>query len=138
MRSVFVDTNFWLAVSLPQDQWNRSAETAAEELGAVQFVTSDEVLVEFLNSLSRGPESRRIAAAAVRRILTDPNTLVIAQTRASFLDGLALYEHRLDKEYSLTDCISMEIMRSQGLAEILTHDRHFAQEGFKVLLEAEE
>lgn len=39
-----------------------------------------------------------------------------------------------DKGYSLTDCISMNVMRAQGMAEVLTHDGHFAQEGFTILL----
>jgi predicted nucleic acid-binding protein len=48
--------------------------------------------------------------------------------------GLKLYESRLDKGYSLTDCISMSVMRDRNLTEMLTHDRHFAQEGFIILL----
>jgi len=55
---------------------------------------------------------------------------VVAQSHESFLAGLALYERRPDKEYSLVDCISMNVMRLRGIWEILTHDRHFSQEGF--------
>ncbi len=39
----------------------------------------------------------------------------------------------LDKGYSLTDCISMQTMKSFSITEVLTHDKHFAQEGFTVL-----
>jgi predicted nucleic acid-binding protein len=49
------------------------------------------------------------------------------------LDGLELYRARPDKAYSLTDCMSMLIMRREGITEILTHDRHFEQEGFRSL-----
>ena len=45
-----------------------------------------------------------------------------------------LYQARPDKQYSLTDCISMQAMRTEGLTEILTHDGHFTQEGFTILL----
>jgi hypothetical protein len=38
------------------------------------------------------------------------------------------------KYYSLTDCISMNLMRGRGITEILTHDQHFTQEGFTILL----
>jgi uncharacterized protein len=58
---------------------------------------------------------------------------VVPQTHASFLDGLALYEARPDKEYSLTDCISMQTMRRAGLSDVLTNDHHFRQEGFRIL-----
>jgi predicted nucleic acid-binding protein len=48
--------------------------------------------------------------------------------------GLALYKARPDKGYSLTDCISMHAMHERGVSDILTHDDHFRQEGFIVLL----
>ncbi len=41
---------------------------------------------------------------------------------------------RLDKEYSLTDCMGMVICREYGITDVLTHDHHFAQEGFTILL----
>jgi predicted nucleic acid-binding protein len=49
------------------------------------------------------------------------------------LEGLALYKDRPDKEYSLTDCIAMQVMRQEGLTEVLTNDHHFTQEGFYIL-----
>ena len=58
---------------------------------------------------------------------------VFPQSRASLLDALTLYESRPDKEYSLTDCISMQTMRREGLTEVLTNDHHFTQEGFRIL-----
>ena len=47
---------------------------------------------------------------------------------------MELYESRLDKGYSLTDCVSMQVMRERGISEVLTNDQHFAQEGFTILL----
>jgi predicted nucleic acid-binding protein len=40
----------------------------------------------------------------------------------------------MDKEYSLTDCLSMRIMEQRGIEEVLTADQHFAQAGFRPLL----
>ena len=48
--------------------------------------------------------------------------------------GLDLYRQRPDKEWSLTDCISFEIMRARGFTKALTTDRHFVQAGFRALL----
>jgi predicted nucleic acid-binding protein len=76
---------------------------------------------------------RRKAVAIAKRILEDPSVHVVAQSRESFLSGIALYEARPDKRYSLTDCISMQTMRKEGLSEVLTNDRHFEQEGFRAL-----
>lgn len=79
---------------------------------------------------------RRIAGPAVNRLVNNPDIRVIPQSRNSFLDGLALYNARVDKGYSLVDCISMQTMRREGLTEILTNDRHFEQEGFRALFRA--
>lgn len=48
--------------------------------------------------------------------------------------GLALYAQRLDKEWSLTDCITFLVMSAEGLTDALTEDHHFEQAGFNALL----
>jgi predicted nucleic acid-binding protein len=47
---------------------------------------------------------------------------------------MTLFGNRLDKGWSLTDCISFTVMESQGIAEAFTCDRHFEQAGFRALL----
>ena len=49
------------------------------------------------------------------------------------LDALTLYESRPDKEYSLTECVSMQTMRREGLMDVLSNDHHCTQEGFHIL-----
>ena len=41
---------------------------------------------------------------------------------------------RLDKGYSLTDCISMCTMKNGGITDVSTNDEHFEREGFRALL----
>jgi predicted nucleic acid-binding protein len=135
MRSVFADTLYWVAIVNPNDPWAESAKKAKGVLGSVRLLTTDEVLTEFLAALSRGGEHLRCQAVKmVRAILGNPNVRVLAQSRDSFLQGVELYEQRPDKEYSLTDCISMKAMWSESVSEVLTNDHHFAQEGFRVLI----
>ena len=64
----------------------------------------------------------------------NPNVKVIPQTRDSFARGLNRYENRLDKEYSMQDCISFNTMEDEGITTALTSDHHFEQEGFVVLM----
>jgi predicted nucleic acid-binding protein len=98
------------------------------------LVTTEWVLAEFLAFFSAaGEATRRRAAERARGILQSPTVQILAPDQAMFQDGLALYERRLDKAYSLTDCISMHVMRRDGLTEVLTNDRHFTQEGFQIL-----
>jgi predicted nucleic acid-binding protein len=77
---------------------------------------------------------RRKVALAIRSVLSDVQVEVVSETRQAILDGLALYESRSDKSYSLTDCIAMNLMRNRGVTDVLTHDTHFTQEGFHILL----
>jgi len=135
MRTVFADTLYWVAIVKPNDPWADTAKKAKALLGNVRLLTTDEVLTEFLTALSRGGEHlRRQAAKMVRAILANPNVKVLPQSRDSFLKGVELYEQRPDKEYSLTDCISMKAMWSESVSEVLSNDRHFTQERFHVLM----
>jgi predicted nucleic acid-binding protein len=132
--AVFADTFYWLALARPRDAWHGQALAWASTHRATQIVTTDEVLVEFLNAMAKGGDvARTYAAATVGDIRIDPSVVVLAQTRADFDAALAHYKARPDKEYSLTDCRSMVAMRAAGITEVLTNDRHFIQEGFRAL-----
>lgn len=61
-------------------------------------------------------------------------SVVLPQTRELFDAGLDLYWRRLDKGHSLTDRMSMAVCHDLDITDVLTHDQHFAQEGFSVLL----
>jgi predicted nucleic acid-binding protein len=130
MNRLFADTVYWVARINPRDQWH----AVYQAVGRTKLVTTDEVLDEVLAHLSGfGPTMRLRTAAIIRQILIHPDVEVVPQSRQSFLDALALYEARLDKDYSLTDCASMITMRARGITEVLTRDAHFAQEGFTLL-----
>jgi predicted nucleic acid-binding protein len=135
MRTVFGDTLYWVALINPRDQWSGIVSAVSRALGLVQIFTTEEILVEVLASLAgAGAGVRRLAVQFVRDLRADPSVEIVPQTPQSFEAGLALYERRLDKSYSLTDGISMQTMRTRGITEVLTHDHHFAQEGFILLL----
>ena len=135
MRTVFADTFYWVALLNSSDAWHQQVRYLSRSLAQTRIITTDEVLTEILNFFSSfRPEMRQGALRLVRKIMADSNIQVIPQTRESFLAALALYEQRPDKEYSLTDCISMYTMRQLGLTEVLTHDQHFTQESFIILL----
>ena len=135
MRVAFVDTLYLVALFNPRDQWHKRAVEAANLVSETDLITTEDVLVELLNFFSEyGEKSRRGAVAQVEGILSGANIEVMPQSHEAFLAGLALYKARPDKGYSLTDCISMHAMREHGIVDILTHDDHFRQEGFTVLL----
>ena len=135
MTVVFADTLYWVAIARPNDPWSSAAKAARKTRRDAVLVTTDEVLLEFATALSRGgPAIRRVAVQMVKAVQANPGVRVIEQTRAGFDLGLSRYEQRADKSYSLTDCISMNVMESEGIREILTNDHHFLQEGFTLLI----
>lgn len=131
----FADTLYWVAVLNPRDQWHRQAVNTRKILGEIKIVTTETVLIEVLNYFSEyGSQARKSAVEAVRTIMTDEEVEYISHSPEIFIDALDFYEKRLDKGYSLTDCISMNICREREMTDVLTHDDHFEQEGFNVLL----
>jgi predicted nucleic acid-binding protein len=135
LKTIFVDSLYWIGLTNPKDQWHQKVVDVQKSLHKVNLITTELVLVEFLNYFcSYGSRVRQTTGEIVRAILADENVEVIFQSKEIFLAGLALYEQRLDKGYSMVDCISMQVMRSRNLTEVLTHDKHFSQEGFILLL----
>lgn len=135
MKKVFADSNYWIALINPKDQWRTQAVSASHLLSSALLVTTDEVLVEVLNHFAeRGVEARRAAVLNVQEILINQKVEVAPSSHNDFVEGVALYLARPDKGYSLTDCISMNIMRQRGITDVLTNDHHFSQEGFRLLL----
>jgi predicted nucleic acid-binding protein len=136
VRRVFADTFYWIALLSTRDQWSRVVREFSATLGGAAIVTTEEVLVELASHFSgASSHAREATSAMIRSVPADPNVMVVPQSHESFLAGLALYEARPDKGYSLVDCVSMATMLSLAIEEALTADRHFGQEGFAVLFQ---
>ena len=135
MRIVFADTGYWIARTNPDDQLHARVVDVTRQLNEVRVVTSEMVLVEFLNFMgSQGEHKRKLATDALRAIVDNPDIDVVPQTSQQFGAAVDLYEHRPDQRWSVTDCSSFLVMREMGITEALAHDRDFAQAGFSVLL----
>jgi len=133
VKVVFADTGYWVAALNPKDQWHDKAVATSRSLGKVRQLTTEMVLDELLAALSPLPV-RELATRGVEAIRTNPNVEVVPQTSIQFRDAFELYKRMADKEWSLTDCASFEIMKARGITEALAHDQHFEQAGFIALL----
>ncbi len=135
MRTLLADTCYWIALLNPRDQLHDRAVCVSQSLRAARIVTTDEVLTEFLNYFGdRGILLRQTASRMVAQIQVDKKIHIEPQSRETFDAGFRFFRARLDKGYSLTDCISMDLMQQMQLTEVLTNDGHFSQEGFSCLL----
>ncbi len=132
MSVVFADTFYFIALSNPSDGHHAAAVRAAESLTS-RLLTTHYVLIEVADALS-APRFRAGVAGFLRQLSLDPGTEIIGPNIPLYERGLELYAQRLDKAWSLTDCISFVVMTERGLTEALTGDAHFEQAGFRALL----
>jgi len=132
MKVAFADSAFYLAVANPHDELHDAAAVLARDFRGKR-VTTDFVLVEVGNFLARS-DDRPLFLDLVDRLRASPHTDIVPADRALIDAGLDLYRRRLDKDWSLTDCISFVVMRERGIREALTSDHHFEQAGFVALL----
>ncbi len=135
MRVVFADTGYWVALLNPHDELHNKTTELSKSLNPVHIVTSEMVLTEVLNDFSkRGEYLRQVATKLIDSIYSNSNITVIPQTPRQFQQGLDLYKNRLDKNWSLTDCVSFKIMREKSIYEALAYNKHFEQAGYRALL----
>lgn len=132
MKTKFADTSFYVAVTHPRDAWHAKAVVLGASRDPV--VTTEFVLVEVANFFSQSAEGRGLFAALVGDLYSAPGIEIVPASPFWFDRGLKLYMSRPDKEWSLTDCISFEVMAARGLTDALTADHHFDQAGFRALL----
>jgi predicted nucleic acid-binding protein len=135
VKIILVDTHYLIAIINRLDQWHQSAISVISKLDKAKLVVTESVLVETLNYFAEFRlEAKQHAAETIESFSANINVEVVEQTSKIFLEGMKFYKSRLDKGYSLTDCISMNVCRELSIMEILTYDHHFEQEGFKILL----
>jgi len=77
---------------------------------------------------------RSIAVQAVEDAREGNAVIVLPQTFEQFTRALQRYKRSADKNWSLTDCASFQIMEAERITAALTHDHHFVQAGFDALL----
>ena len=133
MASVFADSFYFFALFNRHDVAHAMAVAFNQSFPDV-IVTTGFVLTEFADGCASTPHRRSVLSQTVRSLRANPKVMIAPCTDKLFLDGLDLFEHRPDKEWSLTDCISFVVMQQEGITEALTGDKHFEQAGFIALL----
>lgn len=140
MKVIFLDAAFYIALLNTRDRLHQVSVSRWRDYRddrGVSFVTTETVLVEVLTRLSRsGPDIRARAGDLIARLRDDHRLTIVPQSTELFSSGLDLYRRRLDKTYSMPDCISMVVCRERRITEVLTADHDFEQEGFTILLTA--
>lgn len=130
---LLLDTAFVQALLNRNDQYHaRAAAILPRVRAAAEVWITEAVLVEIGNALS--DYDREGAARFIERCYRTPNIRTVSVDTALLRRALDLYRRRRDKEWGLTDCISMIVMQERELSEVVTADHHFVQAGYRASL----
>jgi uncharacterized protein len=132
---IFIDTGYLVALLNRRDTLHDQARALAQSWAKKKrsLVTSDAVLIELANFFAKSP-LRGPAIAAISSLRTASGWSIASLTPELLAQSEKRYGAHPDKAWSLTDCISMELMKRNGATEAATPDKHFAQAGFRVLM----
>lgn len=128
---IFIDTAAWLALANKSDTLHKRAIALNQDLlsQGTRYTTTDYVLTEVANALSRPPH-RKTTVRFLEAIFSSKNIGIATITRARFLRAWQLYKSRPDKEWGLTDCTSFIVMEDEHIRQAFTSDHHFKQAGY--------
>jgi uncharacterized protein len=132
---IFVDTGYLVAILNRRDGLHEQATALAKKWAKKNraLLTSDPVLIELANFFARSSLRTRVHAA-VQKIRTARGWRVEPLEAQVLARAERRYGKHSDKKWSLTDCISMEMMTDYDAVEVATADKHFQQAGYNVLL----
>ena len=135
MNAVFLDTSGLVAVANSDDQWHPVGNRLWSELVASssELVTTSLVLIELADGLSR-VQHRDLALRIVRNLRASPRVRIVQCDAQLEHEGWDLFSQRMDKEWGMTDCVSICVMQSLEIEAAFTADSHFEQAGFRILI----
>jgi uncharacterized protein len=126
--ALFVDTGYVIALINQNDQHHRQALQLANRYEGALVVTTDAVLLEIGNALSR--IARAEAVATINHFQSAPEVTLVSLTPELMMAALNLYAIHQDKTWGFVDCVSFVVMQNYSITEALAFDRHFVQAGF--------
>jgi hypothetical protein len=129
---ILLDAGYLIALAKPRDALHTRALAWAACVEEPVILT-EFTLCEVVDALSR-PADRPKAHALISDLRPDPACKIVPASSHLVQAGLRLHASRLDKEWSLTDCMSFVVMREEGIRRALAFDQHFEQAGFEALL----
>jgi predicted nucleic acid-binding protein len=132
---LFVDTSVWVALIHRRDQGHTRAVRLWPQVhrGRRHLVTTALVLSES-HALLLHRDGHDTALAFLDGVLTRRHGEVVWPddeiTREASTRWLRAFP---DKAFTLTDAVSFEVMRREGIQEAFTFDKDFARAGFTLL-----
>lgn len=135
MERALCDTVALLARVEPRDQYHARARDVADRfvLSGGRFVGTTAILTE-LSSLLLVRHGPQRTAQGLAVLLSDETCRWVDVDLSLVRDSLGNWlERYADQRFSLTDAISFEVMRREGIRRAFSFDQHFVTAGFALL-----
>jgi predicted nucleic acid-binding protein len=116
------------------DQNHRLALDLSRQFTGQGLVTTDAILLEIGNALSRNFKQESVEI--IEDFLNSDDVRVIHLHPPLFRKAFDLYKSYSDKTWGLIDCVSFVVMKEIGITDALSADKHFEQAGFNILIRA--
>jgi hypothetical protein len=126
---LFVDTGYIIALINENDNHHRQALRLAERHSGYPLVTTNAVLLETGNALSR--IARHECSQLIHAFQEADEMTLIHMNPVLFKQAVNLFARYQDKTWGLVDCLSFVVMREMQITTALTFDHHFEQAGFR-------
>ena len=92
MTAIFAGTFYWVALTNIRDSAHEEAKTFSRSLTSASLVTTEPVLIEYLNYFAAwGQELRLMASASANSMLSSSTVIVLPLTSELFRAGVDLY-----------------------------------------------
>jgi len=135
MKPVFLDTSGLIALTDKDDAWHSRAVEVWQTIvtNRREIVTTSLVLIELADGLAK-VRFRKVAIQLVDALHAASGIEVVHVLPE--LESLAwkLYRKREDKDWGMTDCVSISLMTNRGMIDVFGADHHFSQAGFNLLI----
>jgi uncharacterized protein len=130
--NAFCDTSAFIALFSRNDPNLQHAKSVWRKLiqDDARLVTTNYVLVETISIMQR-----RMGMQAVRdfELAFKPELEIVWVDETMHERAMAIMSTLNERNLSLVDCISFVTMRAQEITDAFAFDRHFAEQGFRLL-----
>ncbi len=127
----FIDTSYFYARMVQNDQWHRRAKKAAAIPNLVAVTSS--LVVNETASLLQAKGRFSAALTFLRGIRSSPDARIIHVDPVLQAEAWDLFGKWGAMGANMVDCSSFAIMRSLSLKKAFTFDEHFRAAGFDIL-----
>ncbi len=131
-NSLFIDTSFVVALINTTDLDHVRAVRLANKYKQYPLVTTDAILLEIENALSR--EYIHESLEIIAHFYTSERVMIIHLNSLLLQRGIEMYNVYQPQRWDLVDCLSFVVMHEMGITEALTSDVHFEQANFIALM----